>query len=342
MQNRVNQQQAYLDQFHLGLKDFLTSLAIQRQLSAHSIRAYKKDLERFIDWATEVSANKRPNESVDAIEPIEWLRQQPYHYSQFLAEQPLSKTTICRKLSSLRSFFKFLLQAQYFALGELNLQFEGPKTQRHLPDFLSETEIEQLEKTIHPNCHSGLSKLSPLQVRNLAIIKLLFASGLRVSELVGLTVENINFEEQSLNIIGKGQKPRLSFFNTECKTVLTYYIQAIRPTFLNKNPLKNNWVFLNYQGTPLSTRSVHRMLCQLAQETKGLDKKISPHTFRHSFATHLLNKGVDLRLVQELLGHASIRTTQIYTHVTTERLRTAYLKAHPLANLNTTPSSNSL
>ena len=312
-----------LKQFESGVQDFVLYLTLQRNLSPHSVRAYRADLATFLAWLGEQTEPELQEARPD------WLRGLPYEYSQWLSQKTLARTSIARKLSALRTFFKYLLREQVFALGELSLQFQAPKPARHLPDFLTPEEVLQCENTIMSRKHQ-LKDISPIECRNLLTISLLFSSGLRVSELIGLNIGDIQFEDNALKVMGKGRKERIAFYSDATAQMLTHYLHHAWPVLADATVRNNLPVFLNYQGKRLTTRSVHRMLQAVAQKAK-LTKSISPHTFRHSFATCLLNRGVDLRIVQELLGHASIRTTQIYTHLTTERLRTAYLKAHPRA-----------
>jgi integrase/recombinase XerC len=316
-------------QFESGLQDFVLTLTLQRQLSPHSIRAYKQDLATFLTWLETVS-NDMPAEPEARLQ---WLRGLPFAYSHALSERNLARSSVARKLSALRTFFKFLLREQIFALGELSLQFQAPKPSRYLPDFLTPEEVAKLEAVIKPprlSLDDMAPDMVPIDCRNLLIVSLLFSSGLRVSELCGLSIEDIQWDDNALKVTGKGRKQRISFFSDATASVLKAYLTHAWPVLAGETLKNAGPVFLNYQGKRLSPRSVHRMLQGVAKDAK-LDKSISPHTFRHSFATCLLNRGVELRLVQELLGHASIRTTQIYTHLSTERLRAAYLKAHPRA-----------
>ena len=316
-----------LTTFESTIKDFLSYLSVQRNLSKHSLRAYEIDLKNFVAFIKTTFTEQAP----ENIHYATWLRQLPYDYSQALTQSNLARTSVSRKLSALRTYFKYLLREQYFGFGELSIQFEAPKSNKHLPDFLHPDEITKLENNLMGST-KHYTQLSPLQLRNIIIIKLLFSSGIRVSELCALQWQDLNFEAHEVKVLGKGRKQRITFFSAECGILLQYYQQKAWTVLSEKAATETDHVFLNYQGQRLSTRSVHRMLSEIAHTTQ-LSKTISPHTFRHSFATHLLNSGMDLRLVQELLGHANISTTQIYTHITTDRLRSAYLKAHPLGEI---------
>lgn len=309
-----------LERFAQGKEEFLVSLGLQRDLSPNTIRAYGKDLDGFLEWLKE----NLHSDDADA------LRRLPGQFSQFLQSRHLAKSSVARKLSALKMFFKFLLKEQFFELGELSLQFQGPKQLKKLPAFLTLDELERMKQVVMGDAGSWRD-LEPVALRNLLILEFLFSSGLRVAELVETRVGDVSLEEGEVRVVGKGRKERISFVSEAALAYLIHYLDHVFPTLKGAPPRSVDQIFLNYRGEPLTTRSVHRMLCRIAEEAQ-IGKKISPHTFRHSFATHLLNHGVDLRVVQELLGHVSIRTTQIYTHVTTERLKKAYLQAHPRAN----------
>jgi site-specific recombinase XerD len=338
--------------FQDGFEAFLSYISISRNLSPHTLRAYQNDIQNFLAWMhpflTQASQRSprllNPNESPKGdetetiLDPSFSLREIPSHYLGFLSSQSLSRPSVVRKTSALKSFFKFLVKDQYFQATELTLTFTRPKTPKKLPDFLTVEEVQHLFKTLEQ------SQESRLKVRNKAILCLLFSSGIRVGELVGLDVEDVNWEEAEIKVLGKGDRERISFMSQDSLHLLEAY-QRIRPSFLEDVPTaikpsaikkdtkkQETALFLNDDGSRLSARSVHRMLHHLG-EVSNLSKGIHPHIFRHTFATHLLNQGVDLRIVQELLGHVSIRSTQIYTHISTERLKKAYMNAHPRARL---------
>ncbi len=310
-----------LHRFAEGREEFLASLSLQRDLSSNTLRAYSKDLEGFVRWLEDQSRSVE----VD----LAWLQRAPGQFTQHLHSQNLAKSSIARKLSALKMFFKYLIKEQFFELGELSLQFQAPKQLKKLPEFLTPEELLQMKLAVTGSI-ADWRQLEPIALRNLLILEFMFSSGVRVAELVQLQVGDIMMGEGEIRIMGKGRKERISFISQEALQYLEEYLLKAYAALAGHAPRPGDTVFLNYKGQALTTRSVHRLLCQIAKEA-GITKAISPHTFRHSFATHLLNHGVDLRVVQELLGHVSIRTTQIYTHVTTERLKAAYLKAHPRA-----------
>jgi integrase/recombinase XerC len=253
------------------------------------------------------------------------LQELPSAYIAVLNGRGLSKSSIARKGSSLKTFFKFLMKERYFADNSLPIVFHRPKLLRRLPDFLSAEEIERLLRVIDAEPDS------PLKARNRAIIEILFSSGIRVGELALLDTEHVNWEQAELLIKGKGGRERIAFISQRALDALRAYCD-VWSELADAPAGPDSPLFLNKDGGRLNVRSVRRLLVELGAAAE-LTKPLHPHVFRHSFATHLLNHGVDLRVVQELLGHISIRSTQIYTHVSTERLKRAYLKAHPRANV---------
>jgi integrase/recombinase XerC len=231
----------------------------------------------------------------------------------------LKNSSLSRKISSLRSFYRFLLTSHRVdhnpVIGVLL-----PAKDKHLPDFLLFEEVNRLFESFDLNDAN--------QLRNRALFELMYASGLRVGEAVVLTLSSINFGERTLRFVGKGSKERLVPFYTDAGLILQRYLQTARPILMEQK--RHDRVFVNQKGEPLTARGIEYLL-EKAARTAGISRNVHPHMLRHSFATHMLDNGADLRLVQELLGHSSISTTQIYTHVTLDRLRETYLKAHPRA-----------
>lgn len=303
-----------------GAAAFLNYLSVTRNLSTHTIRAYQSDLQDFISWSSSYFDEDTEQKAAVFLEV-------PSAYIGYLNGKGLSKTSINRKGSSLKTFFKFLMKERYFEEGMLPILFHRPKQPKRLPNFLSPEEIGELLRAI------GQAPHSPLRLRNLAMIHILFSSGIRVGELAALNWAHVNWEQAELRIQGKGGRERIAFVSQQGMESLEAYARAW-PDLSEKQPLPESALFLNRDGERLNVRSIRRMLTEFGQAA-GLKKALHPHIFRHSFATHLLNSGVDLRFVQELLGHVSIRSTQIYTHVSTERLKRAYLQAHPRAHQDT-------
>ena len=313
------------ERFTEGVTAFLSHLDVNRGLSQHTLRAYQADVTQFMEWLPRFIADKQPE-----ARPEIPLHDLPSAYIGYLSSQQLSKSSMARKGSAIKSFFKFLMKERFFKESALPLIFPRPKLPRRLPEFLSHAEVERLLTAVsqaHP---------SPLTLRNRAIVELLFSSGMRVGELIALDWGHIEWEQAEFRILGKGDRERMAFASQRAMDALKAYA-AVWPDLSGKASSYDSPFFLNKDGTRLNVRSVRRLLVELGTVAK-LDKPIHPHVFRHSFATHLLNHGVDLRIVQELLGHVSIRSTQIYTHISTERLKRAYLKAHPRANPSGIPS----
>jgi integrase/recombinase XerC len=325
------------EHFEEGAAAFLDYLQVARNLSPHTLRAYRTDVEQFLQWlplyfASEAASGAGNDD--EALESSGWeVSQASRHANPFLelassymnalSGLTLSKTSLARKGSALKTFFKFLMKERYFEEGVLPIRFSRPKPTRRLPQFLSVEEVEHLVAVATAELDS------PLARRNKAIVEVLFSSGIRVGEMVSLNIQDFDAERAEFRIQGKGGRERIAFVSRRGIQALETYRQQW--SVLSGNSPRGEFpLFLNRDGERLDVRSVRRILRTLG-ETAGIEKAMHPHTFRHSFATHLLNNGVDLRIVQELLGHVSIRSTQIYTHVSTERLKRAYLQAHPRA-----------
>lgn len=281
------------------LDDFLKHISLINTASEHTQSAYRRDLMQFIDYL----------EGEDLADVDHDLA---YAYLNKLYEEGLSTSSVSRKLSALRSFYDYLEVYEKFKLNP----FIGIKTRRQarsLPDFLMFEEIESLLNS----CDDSL-----LGRRNQLMIEMLYACGLRVSELVNLKISDIDFKDRSVRVIGKGDKERLLFFYLALGERLKDYLADTRVLLLNgkEDP---GFVFLNQRGSVLSSRGIQHIL-EVQGKKAGLKMKIHPHMLRHSFATHLLDNGASLRFVQTLLGHESLTTTQIYTHVSMQRLKDAY------------------
>jgi tyrosine recombinase XerC len=291
----------------LWVDKFLTYLKAEKNYSPHTQINYAHDLKEFYDFL-----GKSRIQSVDVL----FLRK----YLAYLKEKDLSKKTIARRMAALRTFFKFLVREGHLSKNPMAL-LRTPKLEKKLPMVLEENEIDVLM-----NCpEDDLSGR-----RDKAILETLYSGGLRVSELVGLSVEGVDFIGGSCRVIGKGSKERLCPLGDKALRSIQKYLELRDAT-----PHKiQRALFLNHSrhkaGSRLTSRSVCRIVNQYINQTCR-KQGVSPHTLRHSFATHLLNKGADLRSVQELLGHENLSTTQIYTHVSTQRLKEAYDKAHPRA-----------
>ncbi|MBT6049471.1 MAG: tyrosine recombinase XerC [Candidatus Scalindua sp.] len=291
--------------------DFVAKLEHEKGFSEHTLRAYHKDLLQFDNF---LKAEKRSSlESVNHL----LLRR----FLAVLRSKNYSKTTIARKLASIRSFFKFLIREGELVANPFEM-LRTPKQDKKLPHFLSITEVDVLLKTPDSSTVMGL--------RDMAIMETLYSTGIRVSELVGLDEGSIDFIAGMIKVQGKGKKERLVPIGSPATKAINKYIdsKSMSKKKEEKSVSRSEPLFLNKYGGRLTARSVARSLDKYLK-VSGINLLTSPHTFRHSFATHLLDKGADMRSVQEMLGHSSLSTTQVYTHITTERLKNVYDKAHP-------------
>ncbi|MFO0790931.1 MAG: tyrosine recombinase XerC [Pirellulales bacterium] len=291
---------------------FLQYLRVERGASPHTLKGYREDLHALAEYLADEQGNSPAPGSITTNELRGFLAA--------LHEAGYAKTSISRRLASVRSFLKFG-QREGWAKANPAKALRNPRKSRKLPHFLTSDEIGKLLDAPKGN--------TPAALRDRAILETLYSAGLRVSELVGLTDGDLDFAAGIARIRGKGKKERLSPIGSYAARALKRWLE-VRKLSEREKQGREAPVFTNKFGTRLTTRSVARMLEKYLQET-GLDQRTSPHTLRHSFATHLLDRGADIRSVQELLGHKSLVTTQIYTHVSTANLRAAYEKAHPRA-----------
>lgn len=291
------------------IKQFGDYLKLERSLSANSIEAYVRDVEKL---------NQFVDLNFKGLSPLAISSKHLQGFLQFINELGMSTYSQARILSGLKAFYKYLLFEELVDKDPTSL-IEGPKIGRKLPDTLEYLEIEKLLSAI------DLSKAEGARSR--AMIEVLYSSGLRVSELVELKINNVYHDIGFLRVIGKGNKERLVPIGKEALKYLKIYIDEIRVHVLVKKGFESH-VFLNNRGTRISRITVFTTIKKLAAII-GLKKSISPHTFRHSFATHLIEGGADLRAVQEMLGHESITTTEIYTHLDRDYLRQVIQEFHP-------------
>ncbi|MEM8733972.1 MAG: tyrosine recombinase XerC [Planctomycetota bacterium] len=297
---------------HSAVAQFLRYLSVERNSSELTVKSYREDLVDLADYLVD--------ELGQHVKPADVTPRDLRGYAAALHEAGYAKSSIARKLASLRSFYRFA-QRQQLCDSNPAKPLRNPRGSRKLPHFLTGDEIGKLL--------NAPQRKSALGLRDRAILETMYSAGLRVSEVVGLNDGDLDFEDTIARVRGKGRKERLAPLGR-------YAIEALR-TYLAQRQLspkeptgRQAPVFVNRFGNRLTTRSVGRMLEKYIQAT-GLDHRTSPHTLRHSFATHLLDCGADIRSVQELLGHKSLVTTQIYTHLSTANLRDVYLKAHPRA-----------
>lgn len=292
-----------------AIHSFLSYLRVEKALSQNTIDAYRRDLEKFSEFATERGLKK----------PAQVKRGDIVDFLGTLYVRKLDARSVARHLVSLRQLFRFLLAEELIPEDPV-VTVESPKFRQSLPEFLSVEEVDRLLS--QPDASSTLG------LRDKAMIELLYSAGLRVSELCNLAVDDLHVEAGSLRCIGKGNKERLVPVGKRALTVLQLYILKARPEILGERTSK--YLFLNRRGSKLDRINFWKTLGLYGRKA-GLRKALKPHMLRHSFATHLLDRGADLRSVQIMLGHSDISTTQIYTHVVEERLKQVYKAHHPRA-----------
>ena len=291
---------------------FLRYLKLERNASELTIKSYGDDFASFYDYLEDrVGHIPHPEEITIPI-----LR----GYVSYLHECQYARTTIARRLAALRSFFKFTLREGVTTSNPAKA-LRTPRAGRKLPHFLTTQQVATLLEAPPAN--------EPMGLRDRAILETLYSAGLRVAELVGLNMEDLDQDQNIIRVFGKGKKERIAPIGKYASRALDQWF-AVREPDPDASPEQRNAIFLNKFGRRLTTRSIGRMIDKYLKQT-GLDTITSPHTLRHSFATHILDGGADLRSVQELLGHKSLTTTQIYTHVSTRRMRETYEESHPHA-----------
>ncbi len=318
------------------VKAFLEYLKLEKHFSDYTVKSYGADLIQFgLFIAGEIGHASAPQSS-EKVTPEQvderQLKCEALTIREFLAylyAQNYTKSTTARKLATLRSFYKFLIRRGAVSVNPLST-IRTPKQEKRLPKCL---DLEQVQKLLDAPDDGEL-----LGSRDKAMLEVLYSSGIRVSELVELEIQDLDLQEGILRVRGKGRKDRLTPIGSQAIKAMQRYFELRNADPRLSQQAANQRVFLNKHGEALSTRSVRRKLDKYLIEA-GLDPGISPHTLRHSFATHLLNNGADLRSVQELLGHQSLSTTQIYTHLTTTRVKQVYDQAHPRAGSDTIGSN---
>lgn len=292
---------------------FLQYMTVEKNTSALTVKNYAADIDLFSSFLIERVGESFKWEDVAILDIRAYLA--------LLNKKKYARTTISRRISAMRSFYKFLLREEIVDHNPF-IKIRTPKLEKRLPVFLEEFEINEL---------LALPDTKDLGLRDQAILELLYATGCRVSELVGLKVVDVDLSSQYVLLLGKGNKERIVPIGNACSNAIKRYLEIVRMVIINKyNASLHEKLFVNNRGGPLTDRSVRRILDKYILQL-AMQKKVSPHTIRHTFATHLLDHGADLRAVQELLGHANLSTTQIYTHVTTERITSVYQKNHPRA-----------
>ena len=292
------------------INGFKSYLMLERALSENSVQAYLRDVHKLVEFLEIKSYN---------LSPLEVRLKHLEEFIIWVNELGLGARSQARIISGLKAFYKYLLIEDLMDSVPTEL-LEGPRLDRKIPDVLSYEEIQKMLDAIDLSEAHG--------VRNRAMLETLYASGLRVSELINLKLTNVYFDLGLIRVVGKGDKERIIPIGEDAIKHIQLYIEGVRRGQMNIHPDHGNFVFLNRRGKKLSRVMVF-MIVKEAARNAGISKKVSPHTFRHSFATHLIEGGADLRAVQDMLGHESIVTTEIYTHLDTEYLRETILNFHP-------------
>lgn len=291
------------------LMDYLHYLKVERGLSENTINSYGIDLKLFLEYLreNEIPSFKQVNKEVIV------------NYMQSEKNNNKANSSILRSVSSLRKFFQYLAQEKIIEKDPM-LLIDTPKKKQHLPQVLTKEEVEKLLRS--PNTGQVLG------LRDRAMLELIYATGLRISEIINLKLEDLHLTMGTLQTLGKGHKERIVPVGNEAIKWVNRYLEEARPKLLKQK--RSNYLFLNFHGNNLTRQGVWKNLKAEVRKA-GIQKNITPHTLRHSFATHILENGADLRIVQELLGHADISTTQIYTHLSNKQLADIYNRAHPRA-----------
>lgn len=293
------------------VRRYIVHLQAEKNASPHTIDNYRRDIMEFHEFAREHKVNSW--DQVDRVLLRKWLG--------WLQVRGIVRASIARKMTEVRSFFRYMVREQRIAQNPL-LVMSSPKVPRRLPAFLTGEQVSQLL--------TAPDDSTPQGVRDRAILEMLYASGMRLSEIAGLNLANVNLPRREIRVWGKGSKERMVFIGKPAARALADYLEIGRPKLLGKTA--EDAIFLNKSGHRLSVRSIDSML-EKYTKLAGLEEGITPHVLRHTFATHMLEGGADLRVVQELLGHAGLQTTQVYTHITQSQARKVYMERHPRARL---------
>ena len=292
------------------IEEFKTYLSVEKNFSEHTLAAYASDIVSYILWLDNVSCT-----NVDFNKLREYLH--------FIQRFDYKKTTIARKVASIRTFYKFLFRERYIDSNPA-LSLSAPKRPKSLPKFLTPEEVEQILNNVKIETPAGF--------RNRVILELLWATGMRISELSNLNFGDLNLDENEIRVFGKGAKERIVLVSDRAKGYLVQYINSARKLIApeyNTNEINDDTpLFINNTGYRLQNKTVRKVINEIVEKIE-LPKKVTPHVFRHSFATKLIENGADLRVVQELLGHAGISNTQIYTHISMKHMKDVYEAAHP-------------
>lgn len=294
----------------MKIEEFLKYLNVEKRYSNKTIENYSIDLDQFSSYLKTINIYNIKDVTYSILRK----------YLEYLYEKKYSNKSICRHISSIKSYYKFLINNNYIKENPSEL-LNSPKMEFRLPDYLNIIDLEKILSI--PDSNTKIGK------RDILILEMFYSTGIRLSELVGIKLIDIDKKNRQIKILGKGSKERIVFFSIKCLDYLEDYLNNSRPYLLKKD---NEYLFLNNKGNNLSPSGVEYIIKQILLKS-DLKIHLTPHTLRHTFATHMLNEGADLMTVKELLGHSNISTTGIYTHVSNEHLRKTYLSSHPRAKL---------
>lgn len=298
-----------MKKLEIYIDEFLNYLSVEKGCSEHTLDAYGRDLGQLAAFLAE-----------KGLDGIDWIGEDSVSlFNEMLRARKLSQNTIARKAAAIKSFLKYLYREGYTGPDALLDEVESVRKTSRLPRILSKEEMARILDSMPAG--------KPKQIRDRAIVEILYATGMRVTELTGARVADLNWSEGFIRCAGKGRKMRMAPIGSKAQEWLKRYLDEVRPEWDNKLSEK---LIITERGQGISRSTVWRIVGRLANSA-GIASGVSPHTFRHSFATHMLENGADIRAVQEMLGHVDISTTQIYTHVTTEKMRRTYEKCHPRA-----------
>ncbi len=294
------------------IENFKTYLSVERNFSEHTINAYCSDIVSYVLWLN----------GQDCVK-VDFNKLREYLY--FIQRFDYKKTTIARKIASIRTFYKYLYRERFVDTNPA-ISLSAPKRAKSLPKFLTPDEVEKILNNVKIDTPAGF--------RNRVILELLWATGMRISELSNLNFGDLNLEENEIKVFGKGAKERIVLVSDRAKQYLLQYINTARkllaPGYEISEIREDSPVFINNTAYRLQNKTIRKVIHEIVEKIE-LPKKVTPHVFRHSFATHLIENGADLRVVQELLGHAGISNTQIYTHISMKHLQDVYFSSHPHA-----------
>lgn len=288
--------------------EFIEYIEYERSYSIHTVKNYELDLYEFIEYLKTEKINKLDKVDYQVIRK----------YLSYLHDKDIKNKSISRKVSSLRSFFKYLKNNDYIK-DNPTILISNPKLEKRLPKFLYYNDLDKILNNFNLE--------SIYEIRDYFILELLYSTGIRVSELINIKLKDINKYNREIRILGKGNKERIVLYGKVCAEKMEFYLNESR---VHLNKVGSEYLLLNKNGNKLTTRYIEDMVNRVCLRS-GIKEKVTPHTLRHTFATHMLNEGADLKTVQELLGHSNLSATGIYTHVSNERLRQVYLNSHPRA-----------